>query len=509
LIAIVLLVIIVITISFIYFSKYKEYSSEIHIIDKKALPLKQILPVGLAIIDFINYRFKSKYDERHRRKLSELYGETKANLYLRIYMANNICLVLFIVIIVLFFGTMLWTQEYFENNNIHLANLKGNRLQRPDFGDGDKIVEVNAQLSKGNVAEIYSYNILLKELPPTNDKQAVERVWHILNEEMIKGKNSQINNVTAPLSLKDTYEVFSGWDVKIHWSTSDASVLKSDGSIVSPQKGQSPKLVILTANISKNKTKLSKRFDVIVKPQVQSKEEKQIENAKKEIDRVIKSTADINRAEEVIHLPTELDDYKDVKINWTDAGHDSSPSKQSSGLGYIIFALVAGAAAIFLQEHEITNRVAVRHRKLQYEFPVFLTKLLLLINAGMTINKAWEKIVSESSTNTPLYKELNSTVMEIKGGIPEYQAYERFAQRCRVPEISKFASIIIQNLRKGNSELVQLLKIQSMECWEARKNLAKRLGEEASTKLLLPMVLMLLGILIIVSTPALLAINSF
>jgi len=50
--------------------------------------------------------------------------------------------------------------------------------------------------------------------------------------------------------------------------------------------------------------------------------------------------------------------------------------------------------------------------------------------------------------------------------------------------------------------LVPLLKLQSNECWQLRKNMAKRLGEEASTKLVLPLMIMFVGILIIVILPA-------
>lgn len=48
-----------------------------------------------------------------------------------------------------------------------------------------------------------------------------------------------------------------------------------------------------------------------------------------------------------------------------------------------------------------------------------------------------------------------------------------------------------QNLRKGTKGLSELLKLESIQAFEERKARAKRLGEEAGTKLLLPMFLML------------------
>ena len=48
----------------------------------------------------------------------------------------------------------------------------------------------------------------------------------------------------------------------------------------------------------------------------------------------------------------------------------------------------------------------------------------------------------------------------------------------------------------------ELLKLESIQAFEERKARAKRLGEEAGTKLLLPMFLMLAVVLIIVIVPA-------
>ena len=59
-----------------------------------------------------------------------------------------------------------------------------------------------------------------------------------------------------------------------------------------------------------------------------------------------------------------------------------------------------------------------------------------------------------------------------------------------------------QNLRKGTKGLSELLKLESIQAFEELKARAKRLGEEAGTKLLLPMFLMLVVVLIIVIVPA-------
>lgn len=170
--------------------------------------------------------------------------------------------------------------------------------------------------------------------------------------------------------------------------------------------------------------------------------------------------------------------------------------------GYWIFAAVVLLLAFQIPDRTLDEKIKKRNFYIQYDFPDFLNKLVLLINAGMTVNRAWEKIVCDRKTITPLYEELVTTYLEIKNGKSEAAAYEDFARRCRVKEITKFVAAIIQNLKKGNAEMVALLKLQSNECWQLRKNMARKLGEEASTKLVLPLMIMFVGILIIVVLPA-------
>ncbi|HYF75186.1 MAG TPA: type II secretion system F family protein [Candidatus Nitrosocosmicus sp.] len=171
---------------------------------------------------------------------------------------------------------------------------------------------------------------------------------------------------------------------------------------------------------------------------------------------------------------------------------------------YAVFAAVLLLAVFYAPDRELNERIKRKNFLVQYDFPDFLNKLVLLVNAGMTVPKAWEKIVTDRKNLTPLYEELNITYIEIRNGKSELDAYEDFARRCRAREITKFVTTIIQNQRKGNSELVPLLKLQSNECWQLRKNMARKLGEEASTKLVLPLMIMFVGILVIVILPAVL-----
>ena len=62
-----------------------------------------------------------------------------------------------------------------------------------------------------------------------------------------------------------------------------------------------------------------------------------------------------------------------------------------------------------------------------------------------------------------------------------------------------------QNVKNGSKSLTPVLEAEMEAAFEQRKNLARRLGEEASTKLLLPLFMMLLIVMVMITVPAFLA----
>lgn len=85
----------------------------------------------------------------------------------------------------------------------------------------------------------------------------------------------------------------------------------------------------------------------------------------------------------------------------------------------------------------------------------------------------------------------------------QVKAYERFGRRCRIPSYNKLSTMLSQNIRKGAANLPQLLKEEATEAFEERKHAARKTGEKAGTKLLVPMMLLLGITMVIIMVPAL------
>jgi len=131
----------------------------------------------------------------------------------------------------------------------------------------------------------------------------------------------------------------------------------------------------------------------------------------------------------------------------------------------------------------------------------------LLTGAGLHVRQAIIRIVRESKKNNPLYKELNVVLDDIEAGISEQQAYSELSERCHVREISNFTGILLQHVRLGGNQMLFELRRMATESWELRKQSARKLGEEASSKLVLPLSIMFIAIVIISIAPAFLSIG--
>ena len=150
-----------------------------------------------------------------------------------------------------------------------------------------------------------------------------------------------------------------------------------------------------------------------------------------------------------------------------------------------------------------------------FDYAGIVGKLSLLLGAGMNISHAWEKIALSYRRQREsgeigcrfAYEEMLGTFYEMQDGIGELQAYENFGKRCQLGAYRKLSSMLVQNVRKGAKGMQKLLEEEEWEAYEQRKSWAKRAGEEAGTKLLLPMGIMLVIVLAILMIPAGMSLN--
>jgi len=165
----------------------------------------------------------------------------------------------------------------------------------------------------------------------------------------------------------------------------------------------------------------------------------------------------------------------------------------------VTVGIAISALMIWYLDELLNDKINARRDELLRDYPGMLSKLTLLVNAGMPIREAWIKVAN--ANEGMLYQEMRNTAMDLSNGMQEVEAYKTFGERCSIKSLRKFSTMMIQNLQKGSNEVVQFLKDMSTEAWEEKKHEVKRKGEKASNKLLLPIGLIFAGVLILIIVP--------
>ncbi|MEX2461361.1 MAG: type II secretion system F family protein [Paenibacillaceae bacterium] len=159
---------------------------------------------------------------------------------------------------------------------------------------------------------------------------------------------------------------------------------------------------------------------------------------------------------------------------------------------------------------DLNRKLKFKKRLMLIELTEFLNKLTLLVDAGETVQKAIKICVEQKKQmvitveTSPLYYELNQMVIAINNNRSFQHVLEEFNKRCNVQEISIFTTTVLLNYRRGGLEFVYALRELSRIIWDKRLSLTRTLGEEASAKLVFPMVFIFFIVMVIVAAPAIL-----
>ncbi len=170
------------------------------------------------------------------------------------------------------------------------------------------------------------------------------------------------------------------------------------------------------------------------------------------------------------------------------------------GAAFIVFALFG-----YVPYDNVNSVIKKRKEEIERQFPQVVSKLSLLTIAGMEVSQAWE-LASHSGTGT-LYEEMGRVLIDFNNNVAPQAAYTKFLTRCNNKYTTKLATAILQNMSKGNSEIVKLFRSLNDESWMEHKHNAKRMGEKIQSRLLAPTLLMFLGIIILVTVPVMSGFN--
>ena len=390
----------------------------------------------------------------------------------------------------LFFGTVLLSLAVVASVGKPKAEERY-QMKRPSYGEGNLETEVEA-LVEGE-SERLAVPITVKERQYT--QQELSELFAAYEErlpELILGDNESLDQVRSPLSLPDTLE---NGAISVSWYLEPSNYMNDQGEFEEepPEEGS---LVELCAILKYQEKEQEYRFFAKLYPREKTSGERLGQRLAEEAAR--EEERDPTAGE--VLLPEEIDGKK---IQWMTPGTPIVP---------------LGAALLFVMiwylltkdEKKLKEKVEFRRRQMIMDYPMILYKMSMLLGAGMTIQGAFRKIAfhyKETRGNELhyAYEEMLNACYQMEKGTGEAAAYENFGQNCQDLRYIKFGSMLSQNLKKGSKGLSELLMREASLGMEERRNLARRMGEEAGVKLLLPMMLMLVLVMVILIVPSVLA----
>lgn len=178
----------------------------------------------------------------------------------------------------------------------------------------------------------------------------------------------------------------------------------------------------------------------------------------------------------------------------------------SIAAGLRVRSVIVGLALIavftllgYIPYDTVNQTVRRRAEEIEHDFPQLVSQMTLLVVAGMEVNRAWN--ISSKGGRTTLYEEMSRVNLDLENNVAPVEAYSRFITRCNNKYATKLATAIIQNISKGNSEIVRLFRQLNDESWSEHRHSARRMSEKIQSKLFLPTMLMFAGILVLVIVP--------
>ena len=364
-------------------------------------------------------------------------------------------------------------------------------VTRNTYGEGEKVAEY--EVSVEGEEETLQIEVGEQEYSPKEIQKVFREVMDKL-DEVVLGENESFDRVEKDLNLVTSLE---GYPVQIQWQLNSYSVMNLYGEIQEKHLIEEGTLVELRGTISyKDEEAIYVQYARVF-PLTRNGMDKLLYEIGQEVSRLEEES----RQSESFELPEELDGKQ---LTWS--------QKKENRWYYVLFLGIAVCVYLVYREHERAKQ-EIRRRKeeLLRDYPGMISKFTMLLSTGTTVRSAWEKIVQnyerqkEGLGTHVVYEEMATTLREIQGGVSEAEGYERFGKRCGVTAYVKFGTLLSQNLRKGSKGISHILRMEAIQSFENRKSTAKRLGEEAGTKLLMPMLGMLAVVFIIVMVPAFLS----
>ena len=372
------------------------------------------------------------------------------------------------------------------------GGMEAGTIQRKEPSGGELETEAVVYLQQSDT----EYTIQLG-IPERKYRKSEEQALLAAAVEEIQqtfcGQNSSLEQIVTNPRILDSYQEGA---VSAEWLFSDREVISMEGEIDPNALREQAQEVEAAVTLRCGDSEEEYRFSFQIVPGEKSRREQTVREIEKKIGLQ-------EETEAVVRLPETAGGER---IEWRNV--DAAPSLEFLGLG-----ILAAFATAYSAKERQEKKIQKRKNRLFLAYPEFVSKLSLLLGAGMTIsgalrkmNEMYQRRKAQGGREDAVYEELHQMICEMDNGVGELRAYQKFSERCDLQPYRKLVSLLISGQKVGNRKLLKQLNEEADRVFSERRNAARRLGEEAGTKLLIPMMLMLVIVMGIVIIPAFLSI---
>ena len=447
------------------------------------------LPLAARLYQKLKPIVKKKQDYKVRKALQQLYPLENVDKMHDDFQIKKLEAIFVIIVIGIVSAVCLHLCSRMRES---LAD--GTQLVRNEWGVGDYKVTLRAKTENWN-KEI---PFLVRERSLTKEEQSnLQNELYAKLPDLIKKENYDLGHVESDLNLVSSVP---GYPFRLTWSSSDNERINRNGKVNRKGIESKGEKIELTVTFSYEQEESSFAYEVFLVPEVVNEEKlffEALENKLSEIDLEAKNQKQIS-------LPDSL---QDENIEWTQVS--------KSNVIFIFMLTILGCVLVgWGMKNDLEKSCKKRNRQLVVDYSGFVSKLRLYLSADLTVKNAFYRIMKdyeeqqEQKKKKYLYEEMKISCHQLKNGVMEEQVYREFGKRCGETRYRRLSFLLTVHLKQGNGQLLMLLSEEADNAKEDRRNMARKAGEEAGTKLLFPMMLMLVVIMFLVLIPAYLDFGS-
>lgn len=301
-------------------------------------------------------------------------------------------------------------------------------------------------------------------------------------------------------------------DLGLSLTADSVQIVSKDGSLylVRPPAGSEPENITLHATVHSGSDVYEDNINIRLHPQEKKSDDADRESGQDpEVStedlirsefRSISSGFNSDLTERLVPLPDRLDSGEKIQWNHSRTSH-----------AVLLIAMTAAMLVLVYRSRlkPLQQLALQRSQSVTRQLPSFINELVLLLNAGLVLSRAFavtvEQLGEPDGEDTDYFRQnirrIHQSMKHTNASLQE--ELQRFASESGVSELMRVSSIITDNINKG-AELNRKLERESESLWLARKLHAEERGRLAETKMTLPLSIFLGVLIVITVSPALL-----